>query len=74
MLFFFDENKRHANYALVCLAVSQKEAAAFIRRFLRNPAFNTKSKRRGIVAYVNVAGVRVWRFGADEEEFVAWVD
>ena len=31
---FFDENKRHANYALVCLAVSRKEAAAFIRRFL----------------------------------------
>jgi hypothetical protein len=71
---FFDEQKRHANYALVCLAVSQKEAASFIRRFLRHPAFNTKAKRRGTVAFVSVEAIRVWRLNAKDEESVEWTD
>jgi hypothetical protein len=71
---FFDVRKRHAKYALVCLAVGQTEAASFLRRFLRNPAFNTKAKRRGTVARVSVVGIRVWRLDAKEEETVAWKD
>jgi hypothetical protein len=69
---FFDETRRHANYALICLAVSQKETAAFVRRFLRHPAFNTKAKRLGAIVMVSHAGLRVWRLNADEEEHVDW--
>ncbi len=71
---FFDEQKRHASYALVCMAVSQKEAATFLRRILRHSEFNSKTKRRGMVAYVSHVGVRVWHLDAKEEETVEWAD
>jgi hypothetical protein len=69
---FFDEKRRHGNYALVCLAVSQKEAAVFIRQFLRHPAFNTKAKRLGAVVLVSQSGLRVWHLDADDEESLSW--
>jgi hypothetical protein len=71
---FFDERKRNAGYALVYLAVSQKEAAAYLRRFLRHATFNTKAKRLGMVACVGHEGVRFWRLGGQEEESVEWAD
>lgn len=71
---FFDKSRCHANYCLACLAVSQKEAAAFIRRFLRHPSFKTKSKRLGTVVWIAHEGMRVWRLHAKTEEKVEWGD
>jgi hypothetical protein len=71
---FFEETRRHGNYALVCLAVSQKEAAKFIRRVLRHPEFNTKAKRLGAVVYATHDGLRVWRLDSQEEEQIEWID
>jgi hypothetical protein len=58
---FFRLRLCRADYSLVCLAIRQNEAARFIRRFLRHPAFNTKAKRAGTVVRVSAVGLRVWR-------------
>ena len=71
---FFDESRCHANYALVCLAVSQKDAARFLRRFLRHPGFNSKAKRLGVVVLASHQGLRVWRLGKSETEAADWID
>ncbi len=42
---FYDRRLCHANYCLVCLMVSQYEAASFIRRFLRHAEFKVWFKR-----------------------------
>lgn len=50
----------HPNYCLVWLDVQRREAAEFIRRFLRYPSFDTQTKRMGVVARVHADGV-LWR-------------
>ena len=62
----------HPRYGLVCLAVSQYEAASFIRRFLRHPEFRTQARRSGRVVQVNPRGITFWRLHAEEEERVEW--
>jgi hypothetical protein len=57
---------------LVCLAVSQFEAASFIRRFLRHRDFHTQARRSGKVVLVNPGGITFWRLHVDEEERVGW--
>ena len=63
---------RHPNYCLVWLDVRRRDAAEFIRRFLRHPVFNTQGKRMGIVARVHADGVQFWRFNAHGEQAVLW--
>lgn len=46
---FWPRQLCHARYSLVILAVGQYEAAHFIRRMLRQPGFNSQSKRMGQV-------------------------
>jgi hypothetical protein len=69
---FYSSHLRHPRYGLVCLAVSQYEAASFIRRFLHHPEFHTQARRCGKVVQVNPGGIVFWRLRADEEERVAW--
>jgi hypothetical protein len=69
---FYHRRFCHKRYGLVCLAVDLEEAASFIRRFLRHPAFDTKAKRMGKVACVSLEGIRLWGLGEDEELRVAW--
>lgn len=64
----------HAKYCLVVLAVGQYEAAHFVRRLLRHPAFNSKAKRMGAVIRAMPTGLVVWRRRADEEVRVDWPD
>ncbi len=47
---FFQWDLAHSAYCLVWLDVRGKEAAGFIRRFLRHPSFDTQAKRMGGVA------------------------
>ena len=69
---FYNRQRCHASYCIVCIAVGQYEAASFTRRFLRNPAFNTWAKRMGTVVRVSHTGMRVWRLHATSEERVEW--
>ena len=70
---FYDHRFCHMRYCLVCLAVSQYEAASFIRRFLRHPVFNTQTRRMGKVVRVSRAGISVWRLHATGEERLRWL-
>jgi hypothetical protein len=69
---FYDRKFAHQRYGLVCLAVGAQEAASFIRRFLRHPAFDAKAKRMGKVVRVSEVGIRVWVLGEDKELAIGW--
>ena len=58
---FYERNLCHPQYCLVCMAVGQYEAAAFARRLLRHPEFDTQARRMGTVIRVSRGGLRVWR-------------
>ena len=62
----------HANYGLVCLAVSKYDTAFFIRRFLRHSGFGRKSKRLGCVFLVGQTGIRFGCLRGGPEEAVGW--
>jgi hypothetical protein len=69
---FYIPHLRHPRYGLVCLAVSQYDAASFIRRFLRHPDFKAQATRLGKVVRVNPTGMTFWRLRFDQEEKVEW--
>jgi hypothetical protein len=69
---FFRADWAHGSHGLAWLDVADNEAAEFIRRFLRHPAFDTKAKRLGVVARVAAAGVRFWRKGNPHFQRVEW--
>lgn len=69
---FFKEAFWHSGYARVYLDVSDRETAAFIRRFLKLPEFNTQTKRLGIVARVHADGVHFWRKGKAGLQKAGW--
>jgi hypothetical protein len=60
---FFKQRLCHDAYGLVHLHVVDIEAAEFIRWFLKHSAFDTQTKRLGIVARVRASGVQFWRKG-----------
>ena len=62
----------HLSYSLVWLDVPPREAAEFIRRFLRHPAFDTQAKRMGIVARVHAGGVTYWRAQQRSLQSLSW--
>jgi len=69
---FYDPVYRHSAYCLVTLAVSEEEAASFIRRVLRHRALDTHRKRAGKVVRATHAGIRVWHLYSNLEERFAW--
>ena len=69
---FYRPDWAHAGYGLVWLDVPRRDAAAFIRRFLQHPAFDTQAKRMGAVVRVRAAGLNFWRLHHPEEEFAPW--
>jgi hypothetical protein len=56
----------------VVTSVGQNEVATFIRRFLRHPDFDTRTKRMGRVVRVSHAGLAVWRLRAQTEIHIVW--
>ncbi|MBM3838826.1 MAG: hypothetical protein FJ398_12835 [Verrucomicrobia bacterium] len=58
---FYRRDWIHSNYCLVWLDVRRREAAEFIQRFLRHPAFHTQAKRMGVIARVHVESIHFWR-------------
>jgi hypothetical protein len=69
---FYDRALCHSGYCLVALSVPQDEAAHYIRRFLRHPAFSTRASRMGCVIRVSVVGIAFWRRDDHHEEMVPW--
>ena len=69
---FYHPDLRHPSYCLVVASVGQNEVAAFIRRFLRHPGFDTLVKRMGRVVRISHAGVTVWRLRSQTEMHSVW--
>ena len=69
---FYRRDWLHSDYCLVWLDVRRREAAEFIRRFLRHPTFRTQAKRMGVVARAHANGVTFWRARQAAAESVSW--
>ncbi len=57
---FFRKSLCHDGYCLAVLNTTQYEVAAFARRFLRHPDFDTQAKRMGKVVKLGPTGIAVW--------------
>jgi hypothetical protein len=62
----------HRGYGLVWLDVRAKQAAEFIRRYLKHPGFDTQSKRLGTVARVHADGIVYWQVKEHAPKTVPW--
>lgn len=69
---FYQAALRHPSYCMVVASVGQNEVAAFIRRFLRHPSFDTRAKRMGRVVRISHAGLAVWRLRSQTEMHTVW--
>ena len=69
---FYKPKLRHKQYCLIYLDVAQYESAAFIRRTLKHPALNTKSKRMGKVIRASHPGLMVWALHAEDRVQLSW--
>jgi hypothetical protein len=69
---FYRRDWVHPNYCLVWLDVRPREAAEFIRRFLRHAAFDTQLKRMDTVARVHANGVTCWHGRERSSRTLSW--
>lgn len=69
---FYDRRLCHRRYGIVCFAVGVQETAHFIRRFLRHPEFDTKTKRTGKVVRVSQTKIHAWLWGQELEATWNW--
>ncbi|MEW5941605.1 MAG: hypothetical protein AB1750_18215 [Chloroflexota bacterium] len=69
---FYSRDVCHARYCLVCLAVEKDEVAVFVRRFLRHPEFDEKSKRMGCVIRASHTRLTVWQKNVPKETEIGW--
>jgi hypothetical protein len=69
---FYAPNLRHSSYCIVVAGVGQNEAAAFIRRFLRHPDFDTQAKRMGRVVRLSHASLAFWRPRSQTQMHTGW--
>jgi hypothetical protein len=60
---FYRPDWAHKRYCLVWLNVRALEAAEYIRRFLREPKFDTQAKRAGKVVRAHPQGLVYWHCG-----------
>jgi hypothetical protein len=70
---FWRPELSHANYRIVHLAVKPRDAAFYIRRFLRHPQFSTAAKRLGKVIQVRPNGLSVIRTCHSKAANIEWL-
>jgi hypothetical protein len=69
---FYRPTLRHHEYCLVYLDVWDGEAARYIRRFLRHPAFRAQVKRMGKVVRLHNSGLSYWQVGSEKQGATSW--
>ena len=70
---FFAPELRHPHYSIVIAAVGQYQLAAFVRRFLRHPTFDTHAKRTGRIIRISPSGMVCWQLRRQQKVFVGWL-
>jgi hypothetical protein len=71
---FFNPTLCHPAYCLVWLDVRADDAALYVRRFLNHSAFDSQSKRMGIVARAHHAGIHFWRRNQTAIQRAEWAE
>jgi hypothetical protein len=71
---FYERKFCHRRYCLVCMEVGQHAAAAFVRRFLRHPEFDTVAKRMGKVIRLSSVQLVTWALRMEQEVVFEWTD
>lgn len=69
---FYHPTLRHREYCLVYLDVWDDEAAQYLRRFLRHPAFRDHVNRMGKVVRVHHSALSYWPVGSEAETTISW--
>jgi hypothetical protein len=69
---FYDRQLRHAGYCLIVVAVRPNESAFFVRRCLRHPHLNSRTRRLGAVIRISSSGLQMWRLRETQEIFLPW--
>jgi hypothetical protein len=69
---FYSPSLRHSGHCIVVANVGQNETAAFIRRFLRHPDFDTRTKRMGRVVRISHASLAFWRSRSQTQMRTVW--
>jgi hypothetical protein len=69
---FWNPELSHASYCVVHLAVKPRDAAFYIRRFLRHPQFSTSAKRLGKVIQIRPTGLVVIGSRHGQAESIEW--
>jgi hypothetical protein len=69
---FFDHTLCHRSYSLICLDISAKETAHYIRRCLRHPEFHAEKLRLGKVILARHRELSFWEIGKPRLQRVSW--
>jgi hypothetical protein len=64
----------HPAYCLVWLNVRPDDAAFYVRRFLKQPGFNSQTKRMGSVVRAHHGGLEFWRRNQPGTQHADWID
>ena len=72
--FFFRPELLHRNICRVWLDVMDEQAAGFIRRFVKQPDFNTQAKGLGKVVPVHADGLHIRQIDSMELRSIRWHD
>ena len=69
---FYRRDWIHSYYCLVWLDVRRREAADFIRRFLKHSMFDTQDKRSGTIIRVHAESIHFWQIGERTIQTARW--
>jgi hypothetical protein len=69
---FWKASLRHDGYCLTFLDVPARQAAEYIRHFLRQPSFNTAAKRLGKVVHIHADGISYFAAGSRKTHAEDW--
>jgi hypothetical protein len=69
---FYRRSAAHSSYCIVYYEVPLAEMAAYIRRILRHPQFNTHAKRLGKVIKVTSQRIEFWQRDRSTKSIMRW--
>lgn len=69
---FFRFHLCHNNYCLVVIEMAEVETASAIKRFLRHPAFKTKTRRSGKVIKLSPHNITWWQARHRRRQNLIW--
>jgi hypothetical protein len=69
---FYKRRLCHERYCIVYMDIEQDQTAQYIRRFLRQKAFGTRTKRMGKVIRLSPERFSVWQLYAEQEIQIDW--